>query len=121
MSELPTHADRARVHAVLDAIWLQAVATGGYPPGRRRHLRGARARDVQRIARERVYAWLAEQMWLTPQECHVTCFTLDQCDSAIRHLSGVTYAEIRAWAHRRQYRTAAQARLSAAARECVAR
>jgi hypothetical protein len=116
MSEMPTAALRAEVHAVLDPIWMSAVETGGYTGKRLARLRRGLGRGAQKVARERVYAWLAERMWLTEEECHVSRFTVEQCDAAIHHLRGATYADIRTWAHARDHRTLTQARMSAAAR-----
>ena len=102
MTVIPCHGLRADVHAVLDDIWLNAVETGGYRGRQLDWLRihGERAR---KSARERCYAWLAEQMWLLPEDCHVRCFTFDQCMEAICLLRGTTYAEIRAWARQREH------------------
>ncbi len=101
MTVIPCHGLRADVHAVLDDIWLNAVETGGYRGRQLDWLRihGERAR---KSARERVYAWLAEQMWLLPADCHVSRFTFDQCMEALCLLHGTTYAEIRAWAQPRK-------------------
>lgn len=101
MSVVPLPELRADVYAVLDEVWLNAVETGGYH-GRqldylRSHGEGARKR-----ARERVYDWLAEQMWLLPGDCHVRCFTEDQCFEAICLLHGLTYGEVRRWSWRRR-------------------
>lgn len=102
MTALPCHDLRSDVHEVLDDIWLNAVETGGYEERRLRVLRGKAGNHVRRSARERVYAWLAEQMWLLPKDCHVRRFTFDQCMEAISLLHGTTYAEIRAWARQRE-------------------
>lgn len=102
MTALPCHDLRSDVHEVLDDIWVNAVETGGYRPARVHYL-SVRGRHVKKKARERVYAWLAEQMWLLPDECHVRCFTFDQCMEAICLLRGTTYAEIRAWARQREH------------------
>lgn len=101
MTALPCHDLRSDVHEVLDDIWLNAVETGGYRGSQLIWLRGHSA-GARKSARQRVYAWLAEQMWLLPDECHVRCFTFDQCMEAICLLRGTTYAEIRAWARRRE-------------------
>jgi len=99
---MPSPELRDDVHVILDSIWLNAAADGGYSKRSLQFLRGQGARNAQRKARDRVYAWLAEQMWLLPKDCHVTRFTVDQCFEAICLLQGVTYAEIRAWAKHRE-------------------
>lgn len=103
MTVIPCHGLRADVHELLDDIWVNAVETGGYAEKRLRILRGPAGHKVRKSARERVYAWLAEQMWLLPADCHVRCFTFDQCMEAICLLRGTTYAEIRAWARQREH------------------
>lgn len=101
MTVIPCHGLRADVHEVLDDIWLNAVETGGYR-GRQLDWLRSHGERARKSARERVYAWLAEQMWLLPEDCHVRCFTFDQCMEAISLLHGTTYAEIRAWARQRE-------------------
>lgn len=104
MTRIPSHELRCDVHAVLDDIWMNAVETGGYEESRMRALRGGAGQQVRKRARQRVYEWLAEQMWLLPEDCHVTRFTFDQCMEALCLLHGLTYAEIRAWAQPRKRR-----------------
>lgn len=99
---MPSPELRDDVHALLDDIWMSAADTGGYTGRSQQFLRGKGLRNAQRIARDRVYAWLAEQMWLCPRDCHVTRFTVDQCHEAICLLHGTSYGEIRAWAKRRE-------------------
>ena len=91
---------RARMtlhHDVLDPLWLNAPATGGYEPEDLK----ARGR-IQGSARGRVYAWLADRMGLTREQTHTALFDLDQCRRAYRLLKGVTYPEIRQWAKARK-------------------
>ena len=99
---MPSSELRDDVHALLDEIWRTAVETGGYEGKRLLVLQGKAGHGLRKVARERVYAWLAEQMWLLPRDCHVTRFTVDQCHEAICLLHGTTYAEIRSWAKRRE-------------------
>lgn len=102
MTELPTGLLRHRVHQALDPLWEECIENGGYRESKKRFLRRNGSREAKRVARERVYCWLAEKMWLTRAECHVRCFTVDQCHEAIRLLEAVTYIEIRAWARARK-------------------
>lgn len=102
MAELPSPELRRDVHAILDAIWINAAETGGYDERQVRTLSGRAGYGARQRARTRVYAWLAEQMWLTPEDCHVTRFTADQCMEAICLLHGTSYAEIRTWAKARE-------------------
>lgn len=105
MIHLPTPELRDDVHAVLDQIWISAVEAGGYQGKQLEYLRRS-GYAARKAARERVYAWLAEQMWLTTDECHVARFSFDQCMEAICLLRGATYVEIRAWAKRREVQRA---------------
>jgi len=93
---------RAEVHAYLDPIWQQAAYTGGYTPKEVREFTGPKAYYFEQSARCRVYAWLAEQMGMTRDECHASLFTARQCRRAIAILSGVTFADIRPWAQRKR-------------------
>ena len=102
MIHLPSPELREDVHDVLDEIWLNAVEAGVYDAKRTRVLSGAAGRGARKVARERTYAWLAEQMWLTEEACHVSRFTFDQCMEAICLLHGTTSVEIRAWAKQRE-------------------
>lgn len=110
MSAIPDAALREQVHAVLDPLWQTACENGGYKSKRAASISEGARRHVQKVARERVYKWLAEQMWLGEEDCHVSRFTFDQCHEAMRLLAGITYAEIRRWAHWRDVQTNAQDR-----------
>ncbi len=57
---------------------------------------------ISRCARMRVYAFLAAQLGLTRDQCHTGLFDLATCRRAWLALRGVSYAEIRAWAHERR-------------------
>lgn len=91
---------RAEVHLYLDPLWRDAALTGGYTRRETRKFTGSAAYYFEQSARCRVYAWLAEQMLLTADECHAAKFTAEQCREAIAHLSGITFIEIRHWAKR---------------------
>jgi len=119
MSTIVDAALREQVHAVLDPLWQTAPENGGYKSKRAASISEGAKRHVQKVARERVYKWLAEQMWLGEEDCHVARFTFDQCHEAMRLLSGVTYAEIRRWAHHRDVQTNAQARVRARREEAL--
>lgn len=99
---VPARADlrdaRMKLHdQMLDPLWKNAVAAGGYEPEDEK----ARAIIVS-TARRRVYAFLADRMGLTKDETHTALFSLEQCRQAWRALRGVTYAQIREWAKARK-------------------
>ena len=60
-----TRAYRRAAHASFDQLWYS-------------HIPGFRKRE---------YAWLAEQMGLTKDECHIGMFDIDQCKQAIELVS----------------------------------
>lgn len=78
---------------MLDPLWQTADECGEYSPEDDR----AR-RTIRRRARERVYAFLADRLGLSADECHTGMFDLETCRRAWRALQCVTYPEIRAWA-----------------------
>lgn len=93
---------RAEVHARLDPIWQNAAQTGGYSPSKiRRYTSPDQFYFFQQSARTRVYLWLAEQMWLTADECHVSKFTAEQCRTAMDLLVGVSFKQVRRWSKQR--------------------
>lgn len=91
---------RAEVHLHLDPIWQQAAFTGDYTPKEIRKFTGPGAYYFEQVARSRVYAWLAERMGMTREECHAAKFTAEQCEQAIAILADVSFAEVRSWAKR---------------------
>jgi len=103
MSGVELRTLRQAVHGLLDPLWQNAHLSGGYSAKRIAFLSGPGGHAARKVARERVYAWLAEQMWLTAYECHVARFTATQCRQAVGHLQAVTYAEIRVWSRNREY------------------
>ncbi|GEP00585.1 zinc-finger-containing protein [Methylobacterium haplocladii] len=95
-ADAATRAARMNLHQKrLDPLWKEAwrepaYAKNGCGPKTRR--------SIQKAARERVYAYLAGRMRLTPAECHTGLFTREQCRVAWGVLSATSYAEIRTWA-----------------------
>ena len=81
----------------LDPIWLHAETCGAYDPEDGRAISMIRNR-----ARHRVYAWLAEQLGISRDECHTAQFDLDRCRAAWIALKGVQYIDIRAWGKERE-------------------
>lgn len=51
----------------------------------------------EKNARTMVYAFLAERLGLTADECHVGCFDLERCRDAWRALRGVTFQAVKKW------------------------
>ena len=88
-----TREARQYVHSILDPLWRDAWRS--YPAAVKRP-------HVTALARRRCYAWLADQMGLTADECHTGMFTIEQCRQAYRLLKNTTYADIRDWAKARK-------------------
>lgn len=82
---------------MVDPLWQTADRCGLYEPESE-----AAREKIRRAARVRVYLYLGKKLGLARDETHVSMFDLDQCRAAWRALQGVTYAEIRAWAHERR-------------------
>lgn len=75
-------------------IWREAWRYYNEPD---RHVTPNRRRKAAHKARPRVYAFLADRLGLSADECHVGLFTIRQCEAAQRVLAGVTYGEVYAW------------------------
>ncbi|MHA7900803.1 MAG: zinc-finger-containing protein [Henriciella sp.] len=83
---------RSYVHRILDPIWKNAGKYyDGDPP-----------RFVKRMARSRVYKYLADQMGLTKDECHTGMFSVQQCRQAYAILKRTDYPIVREWAKRQK-------------------
>jgi len=84
---------------MIDPIWKNAWRDPAYdrPDGTR-----PKRKTVSRIARTRVYEFLADRLGLTRDETHTGMFDLETCRRAWRALQGVTYSQIRDWARQRR-------------------
>lgn len=89
----PVRAARRGVHLALDPIWETAWEHRAYLGAPR----GAR-RGIQKRARERVYAYLADRLGITREECHAAMFDAARCEAALAVLDGLTYGTVREWA-----------------------
>ena len=84
---------RSYVHRIFDPMW--KTATDHYPAD-------ANKKRVRRLARTRCYEFLAHEMGMTKDECHVGMFDVDQCRQAYAILKKVDYPHIRNWAKARR-------------------
>lgn len=85
-------------HAAFDPLWQHFRSA--YPQGRGR----APFKVLRRIARNRAYSWLSEQLGIPGDQCHIGMFDLEQCQrviAVIRELQP-TAASIRAWSKQRK-------------------
>lgn len=85
---------KRQVHDRLDPLWVQYWRAYPDLPA---HIRSGHMRSKQR---GRVYAWLAEQLGIPADDCHVGHFDPDRCLAAIAIFDTLqpTPADIRAWA-----------------------
>lgn len=77
----------------VDPLWHWADRCGLYTPENI-----SARRRIRRSARYRVYAFLADRLGLTVDNCHIGMFDLDTCRRAWIALNGMDYPKIREWA-----------------------
>lgn len=80
---------RARMelhHERIDPLWKAAHLNYPNPPTKKQSVG-----QINRVARSRVYQFLADRMGIDGADCHTGMFTLEQCRAARRALDGVTY------------------------------
>jgi len=96
-------AAKKRAHAVFDPLWQDAHHLyEPLPEGKE----GRRAvRRIHKTARTRAYAWLAHQIGVAGDACHIGEFDLEQCEATVRLCQEVTPDDIRAW-HKEKKETA---------------
>lgn len=80
---------------MLDPIWKNADRLAMYHPKNDED-----RNKIRRVARGRVYAYLGAHMGIAQTEVHTGNFTVEQCRLAWRCLKGLSYLQIRDWAHR---------------------
>lgn len=84
-----TRAARMRAHAAFDRIW--RMAPDSYP--------GLTVERACGIAKRRMYSWLQEQLELDKDACHIAKMDVAQCEQVVSVCTGVTYEDVREWAH----------------------
>ncbi|KAA2237813.1 hypothetical protein F0L46_08570 [Salinarimonas soli] len=93
---------------LIDPLWRNAWREPCYAAAPRSAGEADRAKGkhrrvcINRAARSRVYAFLADRLGIPGAECHTGMFDLERCRAAWRALRGVTYREIRVWAQERE-------------------
>lgn len=91
---------KIKTHALFDPLW--------------RHLEAAYPeltvfpKWIHSQARARAYAWLADQIGIAPDDCHIAMFDDYRCRAAIHFIESrqPTSATIRAWAKARKEKAA---------------
>ncbi len=93
---------RSALHdRMIDPLWHLADMQACYHP----EDEAARSK-IRKAARSRTYAYLAEQLDLSRDECHTAMFDLVICRRAWTALRGVSPEHIRAWSPARSKRLA---------------
>jgi hypothetical protein len=87
---------RIRAHAALDPLWQEAVAIVDYGALDRRGRRAVRQR-----ARVRAYAWLAKQLDMDLDACHIGRFDKATCNRVVELCAPMTPEDVRDWAKER--------------------
>lgn len=90
VTDKSTRQARTAAHNSFDAIWKDCMAEYA-APGKRK------AKTLTGIARHRCYAWLADQMGLSVEDCHIGFFGKEQCAQVVAISQGVTYKTVRQW------------------------
>lgn len=93
---------KQRAHACFDPLWRQAPRMYPAPPTNRPRQRAKAHRHIQKAARTRTYAWLAEQLGVEKEQCHIGMFSVEQCDRAVELCRTMTPEKVRAWAKSRE-------------------
>lgn len=83
---------RQMLHRRMDPIWTEAY---------QEVKSGKVRRGLVKLARKRLYTFLAERMGLSEDECHIGNLDGPQVVRAWNILRGLDYEEVRVWAHAR--------------------
>lgn len=85
---------RSHCHKIFDPIWKSAPDLPCYSESEKT----TKSRTIiQRAARRRTYAFMAEQMDMTEEECHIGMMDLNECRAFYRICRGVTAQQVRDW------------------------
>lgn len=99
-ADAETRRARSMTHKAFDPLWRKAINLGCYSSagqGRGESIKRAH-RAIGRKARERAYAWLADQLGLTIDETHIGLFDIETCRRVWKLCQGTDAGKIRRWA-----------------------
>jgi len=88
---------RSRAHEAFDPLWKKAPLLYGTVNSQAEYDR------LLKIARGRAYAWLAETLGKTPEECHMRFMDVADCDRVVEACEGMTAKKVREWSKARLY------------------
>jgi hypothetical protein len=94
----------------IDPIWRSAASFYGPSP----NLPPPKPGLLQSVARNRVYGFLADRLGISAAESHTGMFDIETCRLAWRALEGVSYAEVREWAHAKKIAAVAASQMEPA-------
>lgn len=100
-ADVPTKAARMVAHTAFDPLWRDALELYPNIPERPRKARQEAIYKVRSRARTRTYAWLAEQLGITTDECHIGLFDAETCKRAITACVNANAKIVRDWAKER--------------------
>lgn len=82
-ADAETRAARVRAHQVFDQLWLHADEGSGVwrqpEPERTRAIR-----QLRKEARTRAYQWLAKELGIPVEECHIGMMDAETCERVVR-------------------------------------
>lgn len=103
-ADAETRRARNLTHQAFDPLWRGAFRMACYSnagTARGESVRGAHRR-IGKTARNRAYAWLADQLGIAFDDCHIGLFDIETCREAWKLCQGMTAAKIRRWAKERE-------------------
>lgn len=86
---------RKTAHSAFDRLW--KTAEDGYEIHEKGLARGKVVRRIRRTARNRAYKWLAAQLGIHVDDCHIGMFDIDTCARVFYLCQGVNSWDIRDW------------------------
>jgi ssDNA-binding Zn-finger/Zn-ribbon topoisomerase 1 len=100
-ADVETKAARMVAHTAFDPLWRDALELYPNIPERPRRARQDAIYKVRARARVRAYAWLAEQLAIPAEECHIGLFDSETCRRVIKAAMNASAKVVRDWAKER--------------------
>lgn len=89
---------RMIAHARFDQLWLREFRVKPRPPEgkyRRSNRRMRYVRLIHQRSRKLAYSWLAEQLQIPVERCHIRFFTAETCTRVLEICQGKTAKDLR--------------------------
>lgn len=100
LADRALRAYKKAAHARFDPLWREAPRI--YQLSGDKQERAKAQRVIRQRARARTYAWLANQLGITPDECHIGMFDCDTCQRVIDICKTADPKQIREWAKKQE-------------------